>query len=65
MPNNSEYAAIPAPVANLTSLHATVVALKQTVEVLVGQRGTGTQAAVTQADLTALQAQIAALTPTS
>lgn len=45
--------AIPPPVADLQSLVAVTTALKEAVEVLLGQRGDGSQAAVTKATLPA------------
>lgn len=58
----NEYASIPEPTADSQSLLASVSALKQTVEALVGQRGTSASTAVTQADLTA-QSNLAGVTP--
>lgn len=56
----NEYASIPAPTAD--NLLPAVDALKQTVEALVGQRGTSASTAVTQAALAA-QANLAGVTP--
>lgn len=50
-----EYSAIPDPTIDPASIHETVVALKHTVEVLTGLRGTGSYAAVTRAGLIAQQ----------
>lgn len=68
MPNNtnqtsSEFPGIPQPRADINSVVASVMALKQSVEVLIGVRGSGDNQAATQADIAALKAQIAALTP--
>lgn len=58
----SEYASIPEPQASIESLFETVSALKQTVEALVGRRGTDVSTAVTRADLVA-QSNLAGATP--
>lgn len=42
---------IPEPVAEIRSLHATVLATKEIVETLTGQRGRALDAAVTWGDL--------------
>ena len=46
---------IPEPVQDIASLQTTVMALKELVEVLAGQRGSPTDAAVTWQDLLDLQ----------
>lgn len=53
MPSNTEYSAIADPTPDLEGLHQAVLSLKETVEVLIGQRGSGNYAVVTQADLVA------------
>lgn len=51
----TELSAIPDPSPDLNSLYEAVVSLKQTVEVLTGQRGTGTYKYTSKADMTAQQ----------
>lgn len=51
---SNPYTSIPEPSPTLEGLQAAVAALKQTVEALAGQRGTGDHAAVTWADLATL-----------
>lgn len=51
----TQYSAIPDPSDDPASLREAVVALKENLEVLIGLRGTGTHAIVSQADLVAQQ----------
>ncbi len=57
----SEFPGIPVPRADTKSLNEAVLALKQSVEVLTGVRGSGDNKAATAADIANLQAQITAL----
>lgn len=59
----NEYAAIPDPVRDIDGLYASVEALKQTVEALIGQRGTDVSTVVTKQEL-ADQANLAGVDPT-
>ena len=61
MPSNAQVPGIPTPRADVQSLLATVQALKQTIEVMQGRTGDGTQTVALSAQVEALAARVKAL----
>jgi hypothetical protein len=55
---SSEYTPIPDPQQTVEALQQAIMAIKQTIEVLLGQRGSGNSAVVTKADLASLNVPI-------
>jgi hypothetical protein len=58
-----EYGAIPDPRPTVESLHEAVTAMKQMLEVMIGQRGTGNSKAVKQSDLDTLHPPVSITMP--